>query len=79
MERREEGYRYELSRSIAGGPNGGEDDNWTTYDYRYLNRTHHVYYYQLIDDRMTALIRGASPVEVVDSVLGPDQSLELTD
>src|SRR5690606_28759170 len=72
VHRREAGYRYApLERSIAGGPKGGEDENWTTYSYRYLNRTHHVFFYREIDDRVTAAFQGLSAMEVEDALVGP--------
>jgi len=76
--RREAGYRYApLSRSIAGGPDGTEDDNWTVYTYRYLNRTHHATYYTRIDQLVQAAIDGANtPVQVTDALIGPDEQLE---
>ncbi len=75
--RREEGYRYRpLERSIAGGADGTEDDNWTSYSYRYLNRAHHGFYYTRIDrlaeEAMSA--RGASVV-ATDTLLTPGDSL----
>ena len=77
IHRREQGYRYQpLSRSIAGGPDGTEDDNWTIYGYRYLNRTHHGYYYTRIDDLVADAFAGASePIVVDDALIGPGESL----
>lgn len=74
VHRREGGYRYApLARSIAGGPKGGEDSNWTTYPYRYLNRTHHVFYYREIDERVAATFRGAAAAMVDDALVGPGE------
>ncbi len=79
IHRREEGYRYApLSRSIAGGPDGTEDDNWTIYHYRYLNRTHHGFYYTRIDDLASAaFMGGAQPVEVSDALLAPGETMSV--
>lgn len=72
--RREQGYRYHpIARSIAGGPLGGEDDNWTTYAYRYLNRTHHAFYFTRIDGLAAQALAGAqSTYEVDDAIVGPE-------
>jgi hypothetical protein len=77
IHRREEDYRYEpLSRYIAGGPEGTEDDNWTIYDYRYLNRTHHGFYYKRVNEMAQKVFEGSDkPVTFSDAILGPDQSL----
>jgi hypothetical protein len=81
VHRREQGYRYEpLSRSIAGGPEGTEDRNWTIYGYRYLNRTHHGYYYTRIDGLAVEAFSGvddAAPVVVSDALLAPGEALEV--
>jgi len=79
IRRREEGYRYTpLSRSIAGGPDGTEDENWTIYPYRYLNRTHHGYYYTRIDRMAQEVFEGSDAfVEIDDVLLGPEQSLHI--
>jgi hypothetical protein len=79
IRRREQGYRYQpLSRSIAGGPEGTEDSNWTVYNYRYLNRTHHGYYYKRIDDLVDRALTGSGDVfELTDAMIGPDETLEL--
>jgi hypothetical protein len=77
--RREADYRYlPLDRSIAGGPSGTEDDNWTIYHYRYLNRTHHAYYYARIDGLAAdAFDGGAEPVEISDALLAPTETIEV--
>lgn len=77
IHRREQGYRYRpLERSIAGGPEGDEDDNWTIYDFRYLNRTYHGYYYTRIDGMAAeAFDVAAEPVMIDDALVGPDQTL----
>lgn len=77
--RREQGYRYQpLSRSIAGGPEGDQDQNWTIYRYRYLNRTHHAYYYTRID-RMAeqAFLGRPAEVDLPDALIGPQEVLAL--
>ena len=75
---REEGYRYPLERSIAGGPDGTEDENWTIYPYRYLNRTHRGFYFTRIDALAQEAFDGASgPVEMQDTVLGEGESLSM--
>jgi hypothetical protein len=75
--RREAGYRYRpLARAIAGGPTGDEDQNWTIYRYRYLNRTHHGYYYTRIDDLVArALLETGEPATVANTLLGPGEPL----
>jgi hypothetical protein len=79
VHRREAGYRYQpLSRAIAGGPDNSEDDNWTVYPYRYLNRTHHGYYYTRIDRLAEqAFAVGAQALDLPDALIGPDQSLAI--
>lgn len=79
IRRREEGYRYQpLSRAIAGGPDGTEDENWTVYRYRYLNRTHHAFYYTRIDRLIEeAFAGGAAQVDLADALIGPDEALAL--
>ena len=79
IHRREQGYRYSpLERSIAGGPDCDEDDNWTIYDYRYLNRTHHGYFYTRIDEMASDAFSIASePVQLDDAILGPEETLTL--
>ncbi len=81
--RREAAYRYQpLDRSIAGGPDGTEDENWTIYPYRYLNRTHHLYYYTRIDALAAEVVEGASEaLRIADALLGPGEPLvlEVTD
>ena len=78
--RREAGYRYKpLDRAIAGGPACDQDTNWTVYKYRYLNRTHHAYYYTRIDNLVKeALAGGSQAVEIRDALLAPAESLSLT-
>ena len=77
--RREAGYRYApLARSIAGGPDGTEDTNWTVYRYRYLNRTHHGYYYTRIDSLAEEAFEGGGGVaDVSDALLEPGADLEV--
>ncbi len=78
IRRRERGYRYHpLSRATAGGSDGTLDENWTTYSYRYLNRTHHAYYYRLIDERVASLLAGGPAVSLLDALLAPDEALTL--
>lgn len=61
VRRREQDYRYlPIERSIAGGPQGTDDDNWTIYNYRYLNRPHHGFYYKRIDGLAEDAINGAA-------------------
>lgn len=70
VHRRERGYRYQpLSRSIGGGPEGTEDENWTVYGYRYLNRTHHGYYYTRIDDLVEEAWQGSGDVVIVQDAM----------
>ncbi len=77
---REAAYRYgPLERSIGGGPGGDADDNWTSYDYRYLNRTHLAYYWVRLDDRVAELIEGDEEVvQVADVVVEVGQEFALT-
>ena len=57
--RREGGYRYApLDRAVAGGPQGTGDENWTIYNYRYLNRAHHAFYFRRLDDLASAALFG---------------------
>jgi hypothetical protein len=77
--RREADYRYPLERSIAGGADGSEDTNWTIYRYRYLNRTHHAYFYTRIDALAEEAFQGgAEPLTVSDALLAPDVPLVVT-
>ena len=78
VHRREKGYRYlPIERSIAGGPDGTEDENWTIYKFRVHNRTHHGYYYTRIDDLVQQAFDGsAALVSAQDTLLGPGQALE---
>lgn len=73
---RESQYRYApLARSIAGGPAFDEDANWTVYGYRYLAKTHHVYYWARIDRLVSeSLSGGGESVRVVDAVLAPAEA-----
>jgi hypothetical protein len=77
--RREAQYRYmPVSRAIAGGESGEEDENWTVYGYRVHNRAHHVFYYTRIDRLAREAFEGSGEVvEIVDTVLGPGQQLVL--
>jgi hypothetical protein len=80
IRRREAGYRYRpLSRAIAGGPFGADDENWTVYKYRYLNRTHHAYYYTRIDRLAEESISGAgvSLLSIEDALLAPGQPVRV--
>ncbi|MFU8802294.1 MAG: PKD domain-containing protein [Bradymonadaceae bacterium] len=79
VHRREEGYRYQpLARSIAGGPDGTEDDNWTVYGYRYLNRTHHAYYYTRTNRLVREAFEGArDAINVPNVLVGPDEPFTL--
>jgi hypothetical protein len=78
--RRETGYRYlPIERSIAGGVDGTEDMNWTVYGYRYLNRTHHAFYYTRPDAlAMEALAGGTEPFVLEDAMIGPEESAKVT-
>lgn len=58
VRRRELQYRYSRERSIAPRREGDVDDNWTVYPYRYLHRTHHVYFYRYIDRQVEELFDG---------------------
>jgi hypothetical protein len=77
VHRREQGYRYRpLERSIAGGPEGDQDENWTVYRFRYLNRTHHAFYYTRIDNLAEEAFAGAdAPYLVTDALLAPGEAL----
>lgn len=79
VRRREAAYRYRpLERAIAGGPDGTEDENWTIYGYRYLNRAHHGYYYTRIDDlAAAAMVGGGDAVGIPDVVVGPGEPLRV--
>lgn len=73
-------YRYKpRTRAIGGGEDGSEDENWTGYSYRYLNRAHHAFYYRRIDNLAREAIEGlGEPFEVNTVVLAPDQELLIT-
>lgn len=79
IRRREAGYRYQpIERSIGGGTQGNEDENWTVYKYRYLNRTHTGYFYTRIDDLAAEVLAGSGDaVEIADTLLALGESLEL--
>jgi hypothetical protein len=57
IHRREEDYRYPLELSIAGDEPGtsGAIDNKTIYPYRYLSRTHRLFYWSRPDDQLASL------------------------
>lgn len=79
--RREAGYRYApLSRAIAGGAAGTDDTNWTVYKYRYLNRTHHGYYYTRVDRLAEEAFAGGSDaaLSIEDALVGPGESLRVS-
>ena len=80
VRRREAGYRYQpLSRSIAGGPEGQDDENWTIYRYRYHNRTHHAYYFRRPERLLDEVMRATSQeIAIDDAILSPEQSLVLS-
>jgi len=64
------------NNGIAGGPDGTEDDNWTIYDYRVHNRTHHAWFYKRTDDMVAAALAGGGEQVVVDDALvAPDESM----
>jgi hypothetical protein len=77
--RRETGYRYQpLDRAIAGGAAGTDDMNWTVYGYRYLNRTHHAFYYRRPDTlAMEALAGRTEPFVLEDAMVGPEQTAKI--
>ncbi|MFN3197275.1 MAG: hypothetical protein ACE366_02485 [Bradymonadia bacterium] len=80
IRRRAESYRYApVERAIGGGPTLDADDNWTVYDYRYLARTHHGYYYTRIDDLVTEALEAPTdgPLEIVNALLDVDEPLQL--
>jgi len=54
---REAGYRYPLELSIAGDEVGtpGAIPNATIYPYRYLSRTHRLFYWTRPDDQLAAM------------------------
>lgn len=78
IRRRSEGYRYApLERAVGGGEALDGDDNWTVYDYRYLARTHHAYYYRRVDVLAREAIEAPAdgPLEIADALLSPGQAL----
>jgi hypothetical protein len=83
IHRREAGYRYQpLARSIAGGPDGTEDDNWTIYDFRVHNRAHHGYYYVRADRQAIAEFAGTGDaVTLADAIVeaGAPHALRLAE
>lgn len=75
---RERDYRYSRLRSIAPLNEEDEDDNWTVYPYRYLHRTHHVFFYRYVDQQIEELFTGKNrPWEVNTAVLEDGQPLQL--
>lgn len=77
--RRESEYRYApLSRSIAGGEDFDEDQNWTVYRYRYLARTHWAYYWTRVDRSVDEVLTGgSSAVRIADVMLEPGRDLSI--
>ncbi|MFO0682144.1 MAG: hypothetical protein U0234_08835 [Sandaracinus sp.] len=75
--RREAHYRYApIERSIAGGESFADDTNWSVYHYRYLARTHWLYYWTRVDRLAEeAITGGGGAVRVADALLEPGASL----
>jgi hypothetical protein len=64
VRRRESEYRYPAALATAGGERGSADAlaNRTIYPYRYLSRTHRLFYWTRPDDQLAALVRAARNV-----------------
>lgn len=77
---RSDHYRYKpRTRAIGGGEDGTDDDNWTGYSYRVLNRAHHAFYYRRIDNLAREAIEGiGAPFEVPNVVLVSTEELMVT-
>jgi hypothetical protein len=61
VRRRERDYRYPAALTIAGDERGtaGALPNKTIYPYRYLSRTHRMFYWTRPDDQLAGLVRAA--------------------
>jgi hypothetical protein len=61
VRRREGDYRYPPALTIAGDERGtpGALPNRTIYPYRYLSRTHRMFYWSRPDDQLAELVRAA--------------------
>jgi hypothetical protein len=59
VRRREADYRYPAALTIAGGERGTAQAqrNRTGYPYRYLSRTHRMFYWTRPDEQLAALVR----------------------
>src|SRR5262249_37638198 len=59
--RRENDYRYPPALTIAGDERGppGALPNRTIYPYRYLSRTHRMFYWTRPDDQLAEIVRAA--------------------
>ncbi len=75
---RETSYRYPLALSIAGDEVGtsGAQPNATIYPYRYLSRTHRLFYWTRPDSQLAAIF-GFDAVKPNARMIHADQSLDV--
>lgn len=80
VRRREAMYRYPLAWSIAGDEKNtpGAEKNDTIYTYRYLGRTHRLFYWTRPDALVGALFSSDDVVALSARVLGPDDALSIS-
>ena len=76
---REQQFRYQpLARSIGGGENCDQDENWTTYGFRVHCRTHNAYYWTRIDELAAEVILSTSQaVSLQDAFLTVNQNFQV--
>jgi hypothetical protein len=80
IRRREAQYRYPAELTIAGNERGspGALANGTEYPYRYLSRTHRLFYWHRPDDQLAALFgEGLELVRVNGRILTEDLQISL--
>lgn len=80
VRRREADYRYPPELTIAGDEPGtpGAIPNQTIYPYRYLGRTHRLFYWERPDTQLAALFgEGVEQVRVSQRILELDQAAEV--
>lgn len=78
---REQDYRYPPELTIAGGEPGTDEalENDTVYPYRYLHRTHSLFFWTRPDDQLARLFgEGLETVRVPRRILPPGEALDVT-